>query len=471
MEEIDCEGYWWLPSNPERKISGRLSYSSRDGGNLTLNGSFYEIDVSLRVSRENIIFGNTKNGKLYTLENCLHITNSFSFPGYYSSDFAVSRIFEGIHSEAPENIEYNLIKIEFTRTNEWFARHPMTYQLNYDREGRIEGTQTALVNFPQSITITIGDCNIEIKMNINFNHNNISGLSINWNWFFKIIPQSPIRFDSVFEQVIFPIQTYISLGLGNPIFPKKIIGFIQSQNPEVVEEQEIKIHFRILGYNENIKAIHPSEMLFTYLDISDVFEDSLNNWNREFNSIQSVIELYHLVMIDDGSLSTYKFNSLIQAIESYHRVRFNGKYVIESEFDLLKIDLIQSIPTSLERDFKESLKGKFTYLNEYSLRKRLKELMVSLNSEYHNILSNYVQNLDQLINKIVDTRNFHAHRDERLRDQILEGSDFIYGIIVLKFILELCLLREIGISSDKLNEMIQRTNKYGNIRTFYSINN
>lgn len=116
-------------------------------------------------------------------------------------------------------------------------------------------------------------------------------------------------------------------------------------------------------------------------------------------------------------------------------------------------------------------KGKFTYLNEYSLRKRLKELMVSLNSEYHNILSNYVQNLDQLINKIVDTRNFHAHRDERLRDQILEGSDFIYGIIVLKFILELCLLREIGISSDKLNEMIQRTNKYGNIRTFYSINN
>ncbi len=42
MEELDEQGMWWLPSSPDRKVAGRLTYTVQNGAHLLLNGSFRE---------------------------------------------------------------------------------------------------------------------------------------------------------------------------------------------------------------------------------------------------------------------------------------------------------------------------------------------------------------------------------------------------------------------------------------------
>ena len=38
MENIEYSGYWWLPSEPDEKIAGILTYTNDEGIKLRLTG-------------------------------------------------------------------------------------------------------------------------------------------------------------------------------------------------------------------------------------------------------------------------------------------------------------------------------------------------------------------------------------------------------------------------------------------------
>lgn len=63
MEELDEQGMWWLPSQPDRKVAGRLTYTVENGARLSLNGSFREMfengtrvrDGGIRLADEDLL--------------------------------------------------------------------------------------------------------------------------------------------------------------------------------------------------------------------------------------------------------------------------------------------------------------------------------------------------------------------------------------------------------------------------------
>lgn len=77
LDSFEYSGVWWLPKNPEKKIHGKLSYNSRTGTILRLDGAF---NVNLANSDEGvfyeIILGDSY-GKKITLTKCLRTNLSF----------------------------------------------------------------------------------------------------------------------------------------------------------------------------------------------------------------------------------------------------------------------------------------------------------------------------------------------------------------------------------------------------------
>ena len=73
-EKLECKGYWWLPSKPENKIAGILTYTPNEKIKLELIGSFdsKHIDILFcdKKTDENIIHGITSDSKKVTLINC-----------------------------------------------------------------------------------------------------------------------------------------------------------------------------------------------------------------------------------------------------------------------------------------------------------------------------------------------------------------------------------------------------------------
>lgn len=91
MEKIDLDqkleykGYWYLPTEPDGRVAGVLTYYPNEKIILELMGCFGEFSWSLLTKREEepVIFGRTAEGKDITLINSirsLKINSGADFP-------------------------------------------------------------------------------------------------------------------------------------------------------------------------------------------------------------------------------------------------------------------------------------------------------------------------------------------------------------------------------------------------------
>jgi hypothetical protein len=123
----------------------------------------------------------------------------------------------------------------------------------------------------------------------------------------------------------------------------------------------------------------------------------------------------------------------------------------------LYADIKELIGTVSDDDFKESLVQKIQYLNEYSLRKRLADILTRFDS----IIAIFVSDKAALINDAVATRNYLTHFSERLKERAKFGGSLYTLCTRLQHILEICLMAEIGIPEAKITELIRRNRRIG----------
>ena len=168
-----------------------------------------------------------------------------------------------------------------------------------------------------------------------------------------------------------------------------------------------------------------------------------------------MFDLYFSTLYNPHLYTESTFLSLIQAIETYHRRRFGGKYQADKKYkENLYRNFIEAIPESTNRDFKQSLiNGKLKYANEYSLRKRLKELIKYLIGNDLGFLVNKAS-YKAFINKVYNTRNYLTHYDESLRRKAVKGNELFTLTVRLRAILEIFLLEELGFKPDSIREII-----------------
>lgn len=153
VEELVSLGNWWLPSNPEVKVPGKLSFSAESGATLELIGSFYSsqfeeicevenIDFPSEIfpddeilksasgialdfikPKENIILGLLDNNEEITLFRCSGQIKKFEFVKERSSlSFNAEYIFRKIHFENEQDIKFKSISIQYSHLREWISK-------------------------------------------------------------------------------------------------------------------------------------------------------------------------------------------------------------------------------------------------------------------------------------------------------------------------------------------------------------
>ncbi len=180
----------------------------------------------------------------------------------------------------------------------------------------------------------------------------------------------------------------------------------------------------------------------------------MKRWIKNYRLIYTLFSLYRSARYEEKSIET-KFLLLSQAVESYHRRFRDGSYLSKSEFQsqVLKT-LYKAIPAQLDQSFKDSLKSRLKYSNEYSLRKRIKDLI----NENKKILERYFKIPNDLENEIVNARNYLTHFDKD--NHGITTSKLVFYSTILKALFELSLLREIGFEQDKISELTKNCEPY-----------
>jgi hypothetical protein len=152
----------------------------------------------------------------------------------------------------------------------------------------------------------------------------------------------------------------------------------------------------------------------------------------------------------------HQFLSLAQALETFHRRVYGGFYLGEEEFAAVLQALSGALPSNVPSNVATSYKMKLEFLNEYSLRKRLKNLVEAAGKTARFL----IPRPDDFVQRMTNTRHFLTHYDNRLRGSSAEGEDLFWLIQQAKFLFEVLLMREIGFPSELIKTLVEQNERY-----------
>lgn len=454
MDKFEYKGIWWLPDKPEKQISGTLRFTPNEGAILDLIGSFKDIKDINKMLEPEIILGISSNGKNITLHKCFETKSGANLPGLLTSSFYANEVFVGAHFQKSEDIKFRELSIRYSYLDGWVNISGFDIQYPDKKEVVIKYKQ------PEPIQASISeDCKIFIDITY-LTHSIVQKeTSIKQKTYIKIEHSIEKSLDE-YRGIMRNIQNFLSLGITEPVYPLAIIGITEA-NKQIINDRPynppIEIYYRLPEISKAPRTLYPHDMLFTFKDISDRFEIFLKNWFEKANTLGPVYDLYFGTLYNPRMYLQHQFLSLIQAIEAYHRRKFEGKYLSDDDYEPIYEKLKEFISKlAIEPSFKEALNSKLNYGNEYSLRKRLKDLF----EKYKEVVNNFIKDKDIFINKVVDTRNYLTHYDKNLKEKAVDGEQLYYVTQQLKIVIMICLLSELGFNFKEIKNLLARNRRY-----------
>jgi hypothetical protein len=477
LEDFQYQGSWWLPEYPENKVSGILRFIHNQKIILELIGCF-------PVNHSSIILGNALNNKGGTQEKITLYGVSFKsqyghpdFNDVSKSLFNADFLLIGEHFIKSDDIEFSSLSANFTSLEEWLGNLP--FKTEY------KDNITIKYQFPENHRIKINSLDSELSIYHSFNDesDDFRKVTVYNTAFLKVIPKEPEKIEW-FTQAIRDLQSFLALVTNLRVYPKSLIAFGKEKQVPYRETVEGEIQYKNRSTLIKIYYILPNyfpledslpiefHILLHFPRLKDNFELYIDNWFKNAEKLRPIYDLYFSSFYDASINPLIQFLSLAQAIEVYHREVVGGKYLSDESYEIIKKSLYEAIPTNIAelnknpellRSFKDSLKSRVKYGYQYSLRKRLKDLV---NKFWEGCLENFIENKNKFPEGITDLRNYLTHYDKDDLNNALakfgipqaDVSDLCnYLNPRLRLLVIILLLDQVGIERNALYEVI---NKY-----------
>lgn len=382
MEPFGITGKWWLPTKPEKKVHGTLNYSPSSGGELKIIGLLRDghkvICDGNDFQDEDIILG-IAEGRFITCYKCRKIKRSFSFiQGIDEATlvFGVEFIFDGYHFLIEADISFDEISINYSNLEHWLLDFPTCFEEYFDASNN----ETKLSFKAQKSEMKLYESSelvLYLKTNLNYKRSKYSR-SLNQITYFKIFSMDPLYFKDWMDGILFDLKKLISFSLDVPVYPILIEG---KRNDHKITHEftkkelllPIKIYYET---NPSTEKVYASNLLFTYKDIKEKTSVFFSNWLQISTDLRPMINLYNANIQYTKALET-QFLNLAQAVEIYHRRTFSASTYIESElFDEISAELCDIVKEKIENnDARNTFITKISYMNQHSLRRRIKEVL------------------------------------------------------------------------------------------------
>ena len=467
MESFEHMGYWWLPrepgtpinKTPDTAIPGKLTFDAVTGGVLELLGNLDSKDDAPPYGwrKYEIIHGFVDSFlQCVTVTHCLPIKSS---PGNVISKLKLSigYIFTGRRYwfDTLEDIRFEKLTVGYTYLNEWFS-HP-GFEINWDRENNI-GLLTPEVSYssPEPIVIELDKATVEF-WSAPSGRSSSSEVCLKNELRISVDPKQTIYFDDHLKFINFHLANFMTLATGCTNFPVNLNGLVSDNRDEMT------IHYKLIGFTEKRDRLSPWSMLFSYDDVREGLPIYISNWIDKSEKLEAATSLFfrqhysRLIVLDSELLI------LAQALEAYHRQAFGGEYLTADEYEPIRtaiIEAIEAIPEGVDRSHRDALAGMIRYGNQYSLRRRLKEIVGELSVEHHAELQKLLGDPGNFIHRLVETRNYFTHRDGVPNSDVLRDDELYEFTRRMRMFLQICFLKEMELPTADITRLLNKNQTY-----------
>lgn len=486
MQTVEYEGHWWPLGEWENRVGGVLSYDPQNGADLDL---FEAFDTSIhqepRHDYHSRLYGVSKEGELLTLVNCHRsgFSSSISQSNQSSySSYEVRYILEGVHVPKNKNVSFTEIKISFPGIEEWSNHIPISDTTHSPGSFELE------LENPDPLEAEVMEYTLKLYTSFSPTLSRTDSPSISSETYFRLYPKQPTIVLHRLREYVSSLRDLLTLAMNHTMEP----DYIQAKTPGS-GHSDIQIYYSDPTFDQ-ASAPNITNLNFTTSDIPGGFSNLIEKWFELRNEVGSTIDVFLGTRYSSSMYQQDTFLSLTQAVESYHRRRYDDEYMESQKYDSEvypdimdfirgdlddiydEPDMFTGSPLStsqlqrlksmrdahdIPNDLGNVLDSAIEHANEYSLRKRFKELV---NNEYHHILTDLPYSAVGQIHPIVETRNHFTHQleDKQKDPAVAEGADLTKLSWSLEQLLEVALLSELGVPESQIRGSLQ--NRYKRYR-------
>ena len=435
LDSFEKKGKWWLASKPGKKIPGILYFKGRDSITIELDGHLTLKNNSFDIS------GLTQDGFKVRVVNCFESQRQLSMMGGGNSKITGNLLILGDWDRLTKNKKFLKCDINYSHLEEWMGINPLRSYAKGNKTGTIK---------PKTISIKIPSQNATVETSYRWNKKHESNtIKYSYSNDFRVTPKKgkPLNWFLDFQH---HMQMLIAVLVGGPVQVKQIRMYDG--------DKFNKFHvFYILNTNEIKEKISFHEMLFPLKKIKKKFPVLLRNWFEKMEDIRPVAVLFSGVINRLLSNLEPQFLAYTQAIEAFHARFMGGTYLSEADYRKVSQVLKSSIPKGVLPDLVVSLKSRIKYGNEFSLRKRLKDIFQNFSQKTNNLIT---KDTGKFSNKVVNARNYFTHYSKELEKGSLRKRDLYFAIQKLRLILIFLFAKEIGLKEDQVRNAVRSNGFY-----------
>lgn len=455
LDSFERDGEWWLPGDAAvDRVFGRLSFDPAGGVRLKAMRPFRAEQrlASGERFRPELILGFVDYGRPVTLYLATRMGWAHPPLSDEGSDFYARYAFLGHHFQDEGSETFVSLKAGFTDLEEWSKHSPFVGTIpvpGNTRTGYMEMT-------PVEAEVEDLEARVSIKSSMQ-SWALVPCRTLRWEHriVFEVEPEEA-RPPQWYRQVLGGLQELLTLLVGRPVYP----SFVEAR---VHREGKARADLFFDGGARKPGGGSPSAVLLSresdvLLPLPQVqreFPGALENWFAKREMLAPVYDLFFGVFFGPGVSPEYQFLSLAQALETYHRrTRPDSRYLDDEEYQGLYEEIVEALPGTLSHSLRSRLTEMLKYGNEWSLRKRLKDLL----SE---IPEGVIEHSgDDFVSSMVNTRNYLTHYTEELRQRALHGTELNEAVDELRRLVAFLMLRELGFSEEKIVAALHRVTRY-----------
>lgn len=442
-----CQGHFWLPGSPDKSVFGTLTFTRREGANLSLGDALSADKSELEHA---IIVGQTAGGAYVTLLHAIRTEAPlFRLTATYPCSYHATFLISGAAFDSEADMRFSLWQIRIPEMRTWVGKHGFEIESSEMFAGRDCPAVRIDYRTPEKQVLLSDADGIDLSLA-----------------FWPLLRSRPdvaaVRQDVCLEvrqapgdtlqdymQTATRFEHFLTLATGSLVRTGSIKAVARTDNPDAAAHPVIVDILYQPVRNAPGRNPRTDEFLFALPDISGVEQDCFRNWFAKADWLDPVCALYFGTLYNPSKYLDFNFLALVQAVEAYHRRASDESDQPQDVHEARMKAILDAAPPA----YRDWLEQKLTFSNELSLRRRLKLLF----AQFSYLLDDLIPDRKAAISAIYDNRNYLTHYDAKLKGRAATGARLLFMVEVLKLLLQASFLRELGLPDTKIREFVSRS--------------
>ncbi len=459
LDDFKYKGVWWLAEEPNHKVGGTLLY--KNGGKISLELLGF-LGTFLPDKQYEVVLGITDNGTRCTLVEVKTSRSNLNFTGMQTESYRAALLLVGGHFSNLDNITFSCVCINYSSLEEWFGH--IAFDSHFEnKDGKVCGITTKLI-LPDQIQSYIPtlDANIDLGSTWATDSEGLHSSNLKYRMIMTISSKDNRSYGWYLKN-IHHLRNLLVLLVGDCVCPLQICAFSKHGGEgQKKRRQPIYVYRNFVGH-ELSDSVPKHEIRIPFSAVQDNIAQLLEGWFSMLELLKPSIDLFLMTFHSPDIYLDVQFLCLMHSVESFHRRRYGGRYVDEKEYANYKKALIAALDTEMPKDLRASLKSRFKFGNEYSLRKRMSLLLKDIDPRIRKWIT---KDISEFVKTSVDTRNYLTHYDEESKlNSVSDDVGKLWDMTErLKIFLAVLLLTEMGIASDLIADRFANLHRLARFR-------